>query len=533
MKKTEFFTSSPEMKPEYCAQVVKIGELKPIEGSDYLAQVIVSGTSMVVRKDEFKTGDYAIYCKNETALNSDFLSLNNLYEVSEFMRNANREKVMELQENIYKYNSKVVRTEEDLMHIQELEARLKSLCGFFNKHGRVKMINLRKVPSFGFLIKLEDLAKWKPQVKDINLSEYILNEEMGIGMDFDTVCGEKFIQVYIPPIKERPARNSQKREKKRQKKVERFERISKEDFKFHYETQRLNDNIWRIQPTDKVLISSKLHGTSSVYANIPVKVPIKLSLYNRFINYSHKKLIQLVDWLSKKVVNNYKIEYGNVYSSRGVIKNQYINKNVTSGFYGTDVWGDINEIIKPYIEKGMTIYGEICGYLTNSNKMIQKGYDYGCKPGENFFMPYRITTTNEDGSKHEWEVKEVYDWTVKLISEHPELKDRIQPITILYEGTLSDLYPEISIQNHWHENVLEAMKNDKKHFHMEEIEKRCKSSKVPVEGVCIRLTNDPIAECFKLKSNAFFAREKKLIDTNEVDIEMSSSTESNEEETDI
>ena len=137
--------------------------------------------------------------------------------------------------NIYKYNSKVVRTEEDLMHIQELEARLKSLCGFFNKHGRVKMINLRKVPSFGFLIKLDTLANWKPQVKDIDLSEYILNEEMGIGMDFDTVCGEKFIQVYIPPIKERSARNSQKREKKRQKKVERFERISKEDFKFHYD----------------------------------------------------------------------------------------------------------------------------------------------------------------------------------------------------------------------------------------------------------------------------------------------------------
>ena len=182
---------------------------------------------------------------------------------------------------------------------------------------------------------------------------------------------------------------------------------------------------------------------------------------------SHKKLTQLVDWLSKKVVPNYKIEYGDVYSSRGVIKNQYINEKVTTGFYGTDVWGDINEIIKPYIEKGMTVYGEICGYLTGSNKMIQKGYDYGCKIGENFFMPYRITTTNEDSTKREWEVSEVYDWTVKLISEHPELKDKIQPITILYNGSLSNLYPDISIQNHWHENVLEAMKNDKKHFYME------------------------------------------------------------------
>lgn len=527
--KTNILSASPEMKVEYCAQVVRIGELKPIEGSDFLAQTMVSGTSMVVRKDEFKTGDYAIYCKNETVLNSVFLSKNNLYELSEFMRNSNRDKVIALQEQLSLLGMKVNRTEEELTKQQEVEAQIKSLCGFFNKHGRVKMIKLRKVPSFGFLIKLEDLVKWKPQAKDIDLSEYILNEEMGIGMDFDTVCDEKFIQVYIPTVQTpRTSSSSQKAFKKRQKRIERFERISKEDFKFHYETQKLNDNIWRIQPTDNVLITNKLHGTSGIYANIPVKSPVKLPLYNRLINFTHKKLTQLVEWLSKKVVNDYKIEYGNVYSSRGVIKNQYINKNVTSGFYGTDVWGDINEIIKPYVEKGMTVYGEICGYITGSNKMIQKGYDYGCNPGENFFMPYRITTTEEDGTKREWEVMEVYEWTVKLIDEHPELKRKIQPITILYNGTLSDLYPDISIQSHWHENVLEAMKKDKKHFHMEEIEKRCKSSKVPVEGICIRKVNDPIAECFKLKTVRFFEREKSSIDDGEVDMEIESSTDTNE-----
>ena len=40
--------------------------------------------------------------------------------------------------------------------------------------------------------------------------------------------------------------------------AERFERISKEDFKFHYDTQSLNSNIWRIDPTDNVVISKKL-----------------------------------------------------------------------------------------------------------------------------------------------------------------------------------------------------------------------------------------------------------------------------------
>lgn len=516
----KMFSSSENIKKEYCAQIVRIGELIPIEGSDFLAQVTVSGTSMVVRKDEFKTGDYAIYCKNETVLNEEFLSKNNLYESSEFMRNSNKESVIALKDKIQMLSERD-KTEEDVKQIRELEMQIKSLCGFFNKYGRVKMIRLRGIPSFGFLIKLDTLANWKPQVKNIDLSKLIVNEEMGIGIDFDTVCGDKFIEVYIPPVKEKPMFNSQKREKKRQQKIEKFERISKNDFAFHYDTNRLDDNIWRISPTDNVSISSKLHGTSGIFANIPVKTPIKLTLVERFWNYLHKKANELTMYLSKKVTENYKIEYGNVYSSRGVIKNQFINSKVTDGFYGTDVWADINEVLKPYILQGMTIYGEICGYISESNKMIQKGYDYGCKIGTNFFMPYRITTMEEDGNKREWEVTEVYEWTVNLINEHPELKDKIHPITILYNGTLSDLYPDVSIQNHWHENVLSKMRSDKERFYMECNDPTCKN-KVPFEGIVLRVSNDDKSEAFKLKTTAFSEKERKNIDKGEVDIEMSS-----------
>lgn len=235
MKKNKIFTASEGMKTEYCAQVVRIGELKPIEGSDFLAETLVSGTSMVVRKDEMKTGDYAIYCKNETVLNKDFLSVNNLFEGSEFMKNANYDKVIELKNKYNELMTKPNKTEEDISKMSEIEARIKSSVGFFNKYGRVKAIKLRGVISYGFLIKIDTLAKWKPEVKDVDLSQFILNDEMGIGIDFDTICGEKFIDVYVPPVKEHPARDSKKREKKRQKKVERFERINKEDFKFHYD----------------------------------------------------------------------------------------------------------------------------------------------------------------------------------------------------------------------------------------------------------------------------------------------------------
>ena len=100
---------------------------------------------------------------------------------------------------------------------------------------------------------------------------------------------------------------------------------------------------------------------------------------------------------------------------------------------------------------------------------------------------------------------------------------------LLYHGTLADLYPDIDVANHWNENVLEAMKVDKEHFGMEQNEPLCKF-KVPREGICLRIANDPVKECFKLKTNAFRAAEQKLIDAGQVDIEMADNYGSDDEE---
>ncbi len=63
------------------------------------------------------------------------------------------------------------------------------------------------------------------------------------------------------------------------------------------------------------------------------------------------------------------------------------------------------------------------------------------------------------------------------------------------------------------------MKADKKCFGMETNEVLCKN-KVPREGVCIRIDNDPRPENFKLKCAKFLSKESKDIDAGEVDIEM-------------
>jgi hypothetical protein len=43
---------------------------------------------------------------------------------------------------------------------------------------------------------------------------------------------------------------------------------------------------------------------------------------------------------------------------------------------------------------------------------------------------------------------------------------------------------------------------------------------MPREGICLRIENDPVAECFKLKCKKFLEKEAKAIDKGEVDIEM-------------
>ena len=54
---------------------------------------------------------------------------------------------------------------------------------------------------------------------------------------------------------------------------------------------------------------------------------------------------------------------------------------------------------------------------------------------------------------------------------------------------------------------------------MEELEPLCKN-KVPREGICIRIDDDPISECFKLKCDNFFENERSEIDKGNVDSEM-------------
>lgn len=456
------FTKSNSFKSEYACEVVRIGEVIPVEGSDFLGKVeIHPGMPIVVRKDEVKEGDVMFYVDMECQLNHQFLEVNNQFEDSSLNADGSKK-------------------------------------GYINKYGRIRMVRLRGQESFGYLFDQESMDKFFTY-KGWDLC-YVIDQH--VGEVFDTVNNELFVKAYVPPTRTQFSHNKLN---KRNKKIKRFDQMIPGEFSFHYDTNQLEKNIHRFNPDDTVDISVKLHGTSAIFAHIPV-----------FRKLSFLEKVKKFFGINVKLT-----EYDHIYSSRSVIKNQYINEEVTSGYYGTDLWGDWNTLIKEYIPKDMTLYCEIIGY-TNNSTYIQKGFDYGCNPGESKLMIYRITT-NKNGVIYEWNVEEVKEWTEHLIKKliyekQFDLADLIHPIDILWHGTLKDLFPEIPFDEHWGTNIIHALRN-KKDWFMEMNEPLCKN-KVPREGIVIRKYNDPLKEAFKLKTFKFKGTEAKLIDSGEIDIEM-------------
>ena len=164
MKK--IFTQSDNFKPEYSAIILNVGEIIPIPNSDFLGKTIIDGVTMIVRKDQVKEGDTVIYCPIETQLNSDFLSKNNLYGMECKELNSNFKEVHSLLENGKKDEAK-------------------KIVGFFNKYGRIRMIILKGIESMGFIINIDDLKKWQPNIT--------LNDiQNNLNVAFDIVATFKF-----------------------------------------------------------------------------------------------------------------------------------------------------------------------------------------------------------------------------------------------------------------------------------------------------------------------------------------------------
>ena len=268
-----------------------------------------------------------------------------------------------------------------------------------------------------------------------------------------------------------------------------------------------------------------IHNTSIIFGNIQTRTPRLPKFKWNFLN----KLALKVFMLMPDKWRTWDIDWEDVCSSRNVIRsgNAYIEapKSETSkvGKTGDNyptgldaVYPQWYEILKGKIDHGMIIYGEILGYVPNSETgIITRGgkvYDYGCKKGENKLMIYRVTEFNSATGKYEdFEITDVIGYTKWLVETYPELEEKIFPLQLIYHGPAKDIYPDISTEEHWHENVVQRMKTDSEKFGMDLKEPLCKN-KVWREGLVIRIENDPIQEAFKIKSNLYFEQEKKDMD---------------------
>lgn len=493
-----FLRKTEDANPNYLATICQIENLYPIEGADRLMRTVINGNDMVVSKD-MKVGDVVVYFPVETAICEQFLSTNNLYEMSEAHRNANFAEVEEL--------IKFANTADDDQDAKQAMAKAKSMCGFFNKRGRVRMLKLRGQYSMGFVIPVESLRNAFPDLTAVYGE---------IGTQFNYVGDTQFCWKYVPVTDAKPHREhdkSGKWKKLMRRTRERFDKLIEGQFEFHYDTKKLEGEMHNIKPDQTVSVSVKVHGTSVILSNI---------LCNR----------KLSPWEKVKKFFGCNVpttEYSNIYSSRKVIKNRYLNENVRD-YYGSDVWGCVNRVFEKFLSPGMTVYGEIVGYIEGTSQMIQAKHDYGCEPGQWKFMPYRITMTDETGKKVEYNVEEVQTWIHCILDSFGNekayqpgakwytYKDCLMPLNILYHGPLKYMYPDLDVENHFHENLLERMKNDKTMLLMEKNEPMCKN-KVPREGVVIRIDDDICPRAWKLKSKAHYNLEALAHDNDEVDME--------------
>ena len=450
---------SQKFNANYAAKIVNINEFRAHSNPEVnkLKVARVDGFDIVVGLDT-EPGLY-IYFPVGCAIDSEFLKLNNLFRDSN--KNANPE----------------------------------VKPGFFEDNGRVKAIMLRGEKSQGFIIPVSSLNGY--------ISDAVLDiQTKDIGVDFDMVNDKRICRKFIVQQTQKAPGTGTRQGKKAKK--EKAIHLVEDQFRFHVDTILLRKMPNVIKPDSLISVTSKWHGTSGISANLLQEIPIEEGTL--------KKLWRKI----QRKPEPFKEEYRDVCSSRTVIKDPYNNPGVGGGYYGVDIWNIAHEVLKPHLTKGLTLYYEIVGFLPTGG-YIQKGYDYGFEPpkeGETFtygkhfgIRIYRITYTNVSGYVFELSARQVQLWCER---------NNLLPVIQLYYGYAKDLYPTLNVENHWNENFIEALANDKR-FYMELDSPDC-NNKVPHEGIVIR--NETLnIDVYKLKCFRFLKKEDESMDKGEVDIE--------------
>lgn len=275
--------------------------------------------------------------------------------------------------------------------------------GFFEDNRRVRCQPFLKVRSEGFFTDVNAL---------LNIPEVTVQDVLALdlGDSFDELGGVEICRKYINP------RTKQKQQSGGQKAKKKIKEIDAPEFYKHVDTNQFALYSGKIEPGALLSFHAKVHGTSARVGYVPVK-RLKKGWWNT-----------LKRWLG--IGDPYETNYEYVVGTRNVA--MFEEQSDKEGFHGSEQFRfDVAEKLKPYLEKGMIVYGEIAGYANGSpimgthstealkNKAFKKKYgkemvySYGCKPDEYRFHIYRIIDLDFAGEDYfEWPQHIVENWCV-------------------------------------------------------------------------------------------------------------------------
>lgn len=206
-----------ESDSNYVATIVKLPELKSVEGLDNLMVATVFGYNCLVSKESNSNQRY-IFFPAETQLSQEFLHNNNLYR-SQLLNKDTTKK------------------------------------GFFEDNWRVRAVKFKGIVSSGFLCPITYL---RFTVKDTKL---IPNESFH-SIDWVEICNK-----YRSPESVRKEKDLAKMGIKKSK----YERVIPTQFRLHSSTPQFLRYISDFKEGDRIVITEKLHWTSAVFSNVLTK----------------------------------------------------------------------------------------------------------------------------------------------------------------------------------------------------------------------------------------------------------------------
>lgn len=331
----------------YCGYITLLRDVRPHPNADRLVLATVLGETVIV-SNESKTGDMVVYFPSDGQLSEEYCKENDL--------------------------------------VRRKDENGEQAGGFLDPDKRnVRIIKLRGEYSDGLCMPLASLAYTGVDIASL-----------AVGDQITIVNGHEICKKYIPRTNHSSGSRSTKSGKTRGEAKEKTPY-----FVEHVDTPQLRFVMHNFKPGDVIVLSEKVHGTSSRNANTLV--------------ISHKQT-----WLDKllrrpgREIQEYKYLVG---TRRTTVK------DTIGGFYGDNEfrmkWG------KKFVDKlheGECVFGEIAGWIDGTDKTImavadnkktkdkefvkQYGktttFSYGCEEGQSRYFVYRMTYTMPDGTVIEY-----------------------------------------------------------------------------------------------------------------------------------